>query len=384
MCGPPAPRIVSLWHERNQDWWDLFLQGQAIKAVVRPFERADLDGVSRLRILVYPERAESYDVDWHSSIWRWLATHPLADQMHRWVVVTEGGKVVGHLAAIPQFYRIRGQRVVAHTPADYQVLEGYGFHAISLMRRFFRTVENCVAPDRMSAVISIEKRLGAQEVDKLHFAAKALDMSALPDVSPLIPTPVRRLHDQVLQWIDRVLLSSILEDDTKAEVLKGFDESFDTLFESIAAAVPCVPEKDAAFLRWRYGPGSPQSPVTVLGVRSGKTLLGYAVLWVSRGQNGHVLDLATLPRRREVSLALLREAVCHFRRVGVHSIRCQFLESSTSPRLSDLWRLGFFSIRGRRCALLSKFADPDLHKATLYPAHWSYSVGDGEASFWVR
>jgi hypothetical protein len=39
----------------------------------------------------------------------------------------------------------------------------------------------------------------------------------------------------------------------------NFDASFDELFERIAAGVPCVVEKDAAFLRWRYGPGSPSA-----------------------------------------------------------------------------------------------------------------------------
>ena len=63
--------------------------------------------------------------------------------MHRWVVDAEG-EIVGHLAALPQYYRINGQRVVAHTPADYMILPGYGFHAITLMRKFFRTCENCV------------------------------------------------------------------------------------------------------------------------------------------------------------------------------------------------------------------------------------------------
>ena len=91
-----------------------------------------------------------------------VESHPLADRMHRWVVDAEG-EIVGHLAALPQYYRINGQRVVAHTPADYMILPGYGFHAITLMRKFFRTCENCVACDVMPAVISVETRLGAEE-----------------------------------------------------------------------------------------------------------------------------------------------------------------------------------------------------------------------------
>ncbi len=124
-------------------------------------------------------------------------------------------------------------------------------------------------------------------------------------------------------------------------------EGFDELFEKVAVGVPCVPEKDAAFLRWRYGPGSPQFPVTVLAVKEGETLLGYAVLMVtSTGQDGYVLDLTTLPGRRDAVRALLRESVRSFRRVGVQIVRYRFLESATSPRSRDLRRLGFFTARG--------------------------------------
>ena len=94
-------------------------------------------------------------------------------------------------------------------------------------------------------------------------------------------------------------------------MLEGFDESFDELFEEIATLVPCLPEKDAAFLRWRYGPGSPRAPATVLGVRDTERRLGYTVLWISGGQNGYLLDLTTLPGRRDVARALLRAAVAH-------------------------------------------------------------------------
>ena len=148
-----------------------------MKALVRPLEGTDLEGFDRLRTLLYPDRPETFDTDRYFSIWRWLETHPLADQMHRWVVATEEGEVVGHLAAQPQFYRISHQRVVAHTPADYMVLPGYGFHAITLMRKFFRTCENCVACDAAPAAIGVETGLGAEEAGKLQHAAKPLKYS---------------------------------------------------------------------------------------------------------------------------------------------------------------------------------------------------------------
>jgi hypothetical protein len=403
-----------------------------VKVVVRPLDDPSLeDGVASLRIHAYPQFPETRDIEFYASAYRWLKSHPLGDEMHRWVAVADGDRVVGHLAATPQYYRVGGQRVVAHTPCDYMVHSGHGFQALSLMRTFFRTTENCVACDMVPAVIGVESRLGAEVAGQLQYAAKLLNVSRLP--APTIPSPVRRLlklgeqsviargyasrpgiseaesqdvgEDGAqpsvrprapipapvkgllnggLRMVDEAL-SSGFGGDLRAEVVEEFDESFDELFEKVAAGVTCVPEKDSTFLRWRYGPGSPQFPVTVLGVKEGEALLGYAVLMVnSTGQDGNVLDLTTLPERRDVARALLRGAVNFFRRVGVQIVRYRFLESPTSPRSGDLRRLGFFYRKGRSNSLLVKFSDRGLHEMAHEIANWAYTVGDGEASFWTR
>jgi hypothetical protein len=386
------------------------------------------DKVSQLRIVAYPAFPEVREVDYYDALYRWYETHPLADEMHRWVAATEEGEVVGHLAAFPQFYRIDGQRVVAHTPGDYMVLPQHGFQAIMLMRSFFRKTENCVVCDMVPAVIGVETRLGAKVAGELQYAAKLMNVSRLP--MPPVPAPLRRLlglPDQFAPargFTDRpgaetedleeraappaprprapipgplaaLLNRSLAAVDAalagrfggglEAEVLSGFDESFDDLFERVAAIVPCLAEKDAAFLGWRYGPECPQAPVTVLGVRSKGRLLGYAVLKsASKGQDGYVLDLMALPRRPDVVRALLRETVRYFREVGVQIIRYRFVESPTSARTGDLPRLGFFSRTGRRNYLLVKFADGGQHEMALDLSNWSYNLGDGEASFWLR
>jgi hypothetical protein len=360
------------------------ITARALKVAVRPLDNTDLErGADMLRTLIYPDHSEAYEVDWHASVWRWLGTHPLAHEMHRWVLTTGKGEVVGHLAAVPQFYRIGGERIVAHTPADYQVLPGSGFHALSLMRRFFRTAENCVSCDQVREAMAIETRLGAEEAGKLQYAAKILDVSQLPRV-PAPLRPILKLPSMGLRAVDGVL-GSVFGGELETEELDGFDASFDELFESVAAAVPCVPEKDAAFLRWRYGPDSPQYPVTVLGVRYEQTLLGYAVLRMTvGGDNGYVLDLTTRPGRHDVARSLLREAIRHFARAGVYIIRYRFLESPASPRTKDLWRLGFFPRSERRHTLLVKIADRALHKTALDSTNWAYNAGDGEMSFWVR
>ena len=397
--------------------------------VVRPLDDPLLeDGVASLRIQAYPQFPETRDVEFYSSAYRWLESHPLGNELHRWVVVADGDQVVGHLAATPQYYRIGGQRFVAHTPCDYMVHSRHGFQALSLMRAFFRTVQNCVSIDMLPSVIAVETRLGAEEAGEMQYMAKLLNVSRLP--VPTLPTPARRLLNledktvksrgyagrpgaepqdaeehaapppvrprapipkpvkgllnEGLRVADEAL-GSVFGSRLRVEKLEGFDASFDELFEKVASSVPCVPEKDSAFLRWRYGPGSPQHPVTILSVKEGESLLGYAVLMVtSTGQDGYVLDLTTLPGRRDVARALLRESVRYFRRAGAQIVRYRFRESATTPRSSDLLRMGFFYRKGRSNRLLVKFAESKAHEIANDITNWSYTVGDGEGSFWTR
>jgi hypothetical protein len=403
-----------------------------MKVMIRHLDDPSLEtGVATLRIHAYPRFPETRDVEFYSSTYRWLKSHPLGNALHRWVAVADGDRVVGHLAATPQYYRVGGQRVVAHTPGDYMVHPRHGFQALSLMRTFFRTTENCVACDMVPAVMGIETRMGAEVAGQLQYAAKLLNVSRLPvppvpsavrrllnlrekrviargyasrsgilDADPLdfgehvvppparprapIPGPAKALLNGGLRLVDEALGSGV-GGGLKAEVIEGFDESFDEFFEKIAASVPCVPEKDSSFLRWRYGSGSPQFPVTVLAVKGGETLLGYAVLMVnSTGQDGNVLDLSVLPGRRDVAQTLLRESASSFRRAGVQIVRYRFLESPVSSNSRDLRRLGFFCRKGRSHSLLVKFADRGLHEVAHDATNWAYTVGDGEASFWTR
>ena len=366
-------------------------RGAAGEGKVSVFELSEhpelLAGVDELRARVYPDHPEARDAERHAAVWRWLGRHPLAGEMHRWVLAKGGGEVVGHLAALPQHYRVGGRRVVAHTPADYQVLPGYGFHALTLMRRFFGTVENCVSADQVAEAVAVQKRFGAEVAGPLSYEAKLLDPSRVPRV----PTPLRSLLAPA-RWAVRAAdaaVPGLFGKGPEVVVIDGFDASFDDLFEGVAASVSCAPERDSAFLKWRYGTDSPPYPVTVLGVREGGhpsgALQGYAVLRVGEdGDNGYLMDLTTRPGRDDVAWSLLRESAQFFARAGAYIVRYRFMVSPTSPQLRDLRGLGFFPRRGRAHELMVRFADRGMQKAALDPANWSYTTGDGEAGFWVR
>ena len=409
------------------------------KAKVKTLEEAKSehedpdDGIGKLRIAAYPGHPGVFDFEFHKAVYRWFEEHELADQLYRWVAITDEGEVVGHLSGLPQFYRINGQRVVGHTPADFMVRPKHGIQALILMRNFFRTCENMVACDMVPAAIEVETRLGAEIVGQLDYAIKLLNVSQLPapqlparlarllgreepaaaaavpygypgyqsdsgdeefadphgqaalPVRPRapIPDPVKKILNSGLRAADEAL-GHIFASGPKVEELHEFDESFDGLFEAVAGSLPCTAERDAAFLRWRYGPGSPQHPVTVLGVREGEDLLGYAVLKTDAPGDGYIMDLTARVGRHDVSRALVRESVRRLRRAGAPVIRYRHISSPTSPRQGDLQKLGFFFRKNRRNTLLAKFAETGMQGAARYRNNWSYTAGDGEPTFWMK
>src|ERR671916_1021674 len=394
----------------------------AKKAKVRPYEEDDARGVGELRASAFPYLPEVKEFGFYERVYEWLGTHPLAGELSRWVAATEDGEIVGHLAATPLYYRINGRRVVAHSPGDYMGHPDYGFHALMLMRKFFSACENCVSLDMVPEVIGVQAKFGAVDAGQLQYAAKLLNVSRLPIPAPMerllnsengnspnghpspegmeqppepegfepprarapIPGPVKTLMNGGLRLMDEAL-GNAFAGGPKVEPAQRFDESFDAFFEKVAAGVSCVVEKDAAFLSWRYGSGSPQWPSTILTVREAEGLAGYAVVsTVSGGQDGYVLDLVSLPGRRDVARALLRESVGLLREADAHIIRYRFADSPTGPRSTDLLKLGFFHRNDRRNTIMTKFADEAQHERAMSVARWSYNIGDGEAAFWLR
>lgn len=345
---------------------------------IRPFEAADLPALSRLRATVQRSFSES-DLPWYEAVWRWLESSPLADQMHRWVLAS-GGDVVGFLAAVPAEYQIGGSRIVAHTPTDLFVHPEYRFHTLTLLRAFFRSCPNCVTCDWLPTVLALQERFGAELAAELHHLGSVLDVSAL---SRRAPRPLVRVANLGLRGF-RSALAALSGSKARVEAVEGFDSRFDDLFANVAPAVTCLPVKDAAFLRWRYGAGSPQRPSQVLAVPGAGGLLGYTVLRVtSGGRDGYVMDLVVRPGRYDVARALLRRGLEHLAAAGTGVVRYRFLPSTLAPRPADALRLGFLP-RRQRHRLLVKLADPGLQSTARRPGAWAYSAGDGELSFWVR
>ena len=363
--------------------------------VLRPYEERDLGGTLELRPRVYPGWKDATDTAWHTAVYEWLTRNPVDAPMHRWVL-DDGGTIVGHLAAVPLAYRIAGTRVIAYTPTDYMALPGYGFHAVALMRTFFQATESYCACNVAGEVTKIEGLFGPKPIARLEQAIKVLDVGRYPRLPRRVPRPLASLAAAGLRAIDAVRTRAAGDrvEVGEEDPATAFDASFDRLFDAAAAAVTCIPEKDSAFLRWRYGPGTPR-PVSLLTARGGDgALSGYSVIRTTGSADGFILDLTTEPGRRDIARALLARAVRRFWRDRAFAVRYRYLPSVVAPSIKDLERFGFSFPGGdrgvlpgakpeRQLELSIKLADPASQATAAEPEHWSYNLGDGEASFWV-
>ena len=142
--------------------------------------------------------------------------------------------------------------------------------------------------------------------------------------------------------------------------------------------------RTSAFLRWRFGPGSPHAQREIGVVEdSGGQLAGYVVFFFGNADTptGYILDLQLCPSADErVAEALMRFAIDRFTRQGAWVVRYHQLHSRLSP-LSEpaLRRLGLRP-RGSH-TLLVKFADERMNEIAAEASNWNYAYADSEASF---
>ncbi len=353
---------------------------KASNAELRPMAEDDLEQVFRLYAIVFgPEYAQRF-----RSRWAWAQQENLfPDRSYRWVLAAREG-VVGFLAAMPMPYSIGGRRVVAHTPCDYMVHPDYRFHGLKLMRQFFSSCPDCVTCDDVPDTIKVTRWLGAQVVGPMVTYTKVLDVRAAAARQRFagLPGVAFGVGTLGLRALDAVLLAGAGR--PQVRLVQDFDERSIRFFEAQSRRVPALVARDGAFLRWRYGAGSPHAARDILAAtdRDGRPV-GYAVLYVTEGARpaAYVLDLqAEGSSDFRVERALLAAAVWRARQRGALFMRYHTLVSPWAPPERLMRRLGFVArSRGRRI-LLVKLADEELMGLAGSAANWYYTYGDAEVS----
>jgi hypothetical protein len=316
--------------------------------------------------------------------WSRLA-NPAPGETGEWVAVADGARVVGYVAALPVPYRVDGQRCWAQTTADFMVAEGFTFHGLSLMKAAFQRFPRQVSLDDVKATQAVLTFMKATRVLSLGRWAKPLDARLLGTrttwgrhVPPALLAPARH----ALRLVDRLRRPGGLP----RAVPVPFDARFDRWAEAQCGVTGAAAYRDAAWYRWRYGPGSPQAGARAVGVLDARgELEGYAVvaLRTDAEATGHVLELCA-PRTAgpELLLALLSGAVRELRRLGAWGAVVH-VTTPAPPGLGAVLEACGFSPRAYRTGLYVRPAPDDalpFASALLDGARWDFQFADAEVT----
>lgn len=315
--------------------------------------------------------------------WRWSLLDNLApDNSPAWVLAA-GEEIVGFLSTIPQYYVIDGVEIIAHATADFMVHPKYRFHGVGLMKRFFKECENCVTVDDMAATIKVTTWLGAKQIGLMQRHVKVLDARSLRERPRFNRVPPSLLWPVTigLRVVEK-LRSFTVAAGVTIERSEQFDQEIESFYQQLSGSERAVVKRDDAFMRWRYGSGSPQSNRHIVKARfKDGRLAGYAIF--SRGPEsrhiGYIYDLQiAVDAGSSVAKALLKAAITDLRKSGAWTCRYHLIATPGSPIADALRYWGFSPRSGSR--LLVKLQDPRLMAVAEQFENWNFVFGDSETS----
>lgn len=347
---------------------------------VTPFDAEHLAGVRTLYARTFGDAAQRH----FEGRFAWSrANNPLPTETFAWVLEGEGKAVLGYLAALPVPYRVFGQRLFAWTTADFMVDPAVSFHGLSLLREAVKHCPRQVSLDDVPATKALLGLLKARPAGALARWAKPLDLSLARgrlSWADHVPEALLSAGSPVLRVVDRLRRPRGL----RTPVRVAFDERFDRFADAFCGVKDASVYRDAAWYRWRYGPGSPQQGAQALALLDADgELEAYTVVATSSSSSpraAHVLELCGSPSTSLASWqALLVGALRDARNAGAQVLYAPVLEGATLVEQA-LGSLGFLR-RHHRLTLLVRAAPTDGPLAAqLLDGPWSIQYGDAEQS----
>jgi hypothetical protein len=248
-----------------------------------------------------------------------------------------------------------------------------------------------VSVDNVDDVVALTKWLGGQEAGVLTPYLKMLDARFLTSRRHFDRSPgfLWRLFNPALRLMDAVRRTDAGA--VSFSETADFDERFDPLLARALGESSVTIERDRGYLRWRWGPGSPQAARRLAVAQDpGGDLLGYAVFMRSPGRNrtGQLFDVQYDPAQTPEAISrvlsgLLGYVVRQLRRDGAWSIRTYRFGSRAPQVDAALKHWGFISRESPtlRLRLLVGAADPERLKLLSDAGSWGFSWGDCELSY---
>ena len=319
--------------------------------------------------------------------WNWMYKNNPTNLMKIWLA-EDHGKIVGHYALMPVLMKIEDKLQIgtlAINIAIHPEYQGQGIFSTLVKQTYTELAEEgipitYVFPNERSYPIFI-KKLDCFEIPSLPTLLRPLDLEKLL---------TRKIHNRYLVKIISSfgLLFLIFFRERKynlaekIDVVKTsfFDNRIDEFWKDASKGYKIITVRDKKYLTWRYL-DNPNYDYTLYLAEKEGSILGYIVLR-SRilGEdlkNGVIVDLLTLPNRKDVSFTLILKAIEHFKEENMDVASCNI---QNKFYYNILRKTGFIPVpitTSRVCAQVHTTEIPK--NFFVNPENWFITQGDSNA-----
>lgn len=304
----------------------------------RPDDRRAVDALYR-RVFGH-DAAEASRLRWD---WQYRRNPNNPNQEPEIWVAREGPAIVGQYATMPVQLRVAGQEVRGSWGMDVMVAperQRQGLGEV-LFRTWERNVGAALGLGLSDSSHRLFQKLRWPEVGPLPCLVKPMTRRALR--RPNWPQVVNRLVSAVtLPLVLIVARSRPLG--AEVRLIQRFDESFTSLWESVAPKFDFAVRRDAAYLNWKYVL-APHVRYSIAALRRDDRHVGYAVyrhLHEPRGRVTLLVDFLTDPDDEPGFATLLRWVDREARQADSDKIRTFAMHAGFRKTLR---RAGYFQVK---------------------------------------
>jgi hypothetical protein len=302
------------------------------------------------------------------------------------MVGVQGDRVIGHLGRMPTQLWINDQlenTSYIHDLYIHPEIRAQGAQGFFLTMRLYDAVEKaspglCVLIWTNEINIALQqsrkyKQMWTTCYNKMLNLDSAID-KRVPKFIAYLAKPIARVAisatDALLKLFRRHPYSIECN-------YNHFDERFDELAKLTANTIGIAPNKNSAYLNWKY---KTRPGISYQAMDKNGKLVGYIVISKSRLSNDliSISELVALNNNSQLIGALIDAAVDHARREGPARIQTV----ATNQQYAQALKSRLFVDREHRVPLFLAKDSESKHVELLHsPDNWHLSLGDSDGSF---
>jgi GNAT superfamily N-acetyltransferase len=316
----------------------------------------------------------------------WCAfRNPYANNEPTYFVAEDNGEIVAHLGRMPTEFMINGKHQKGYFVHDLYVhpenrKRGTGFFlSMSLYKAIEQKSDSFLCLIWTSDLnLAMQRRRGYYElkagcylkiINPDEILKRVLKQKTLASVlGPFIKV--------VLDLMDFIILG-LISSHREIIAMDRFDSRFDNFYQSILSKIGMCSYKQSSYLNWKLI-DRPSSNIVALAAQEKGQLKGVVVLARHLGKEypeGMIVDIIADPQDTRTIVSLLKEAIIHFRRERLFSIRCCMTDRRI---IKVLRRFLFLSLPRGEPVMLANLEKIEQKDMLMDINNWNFTYSESD------